>query len=63
MEPGMTIMFYIDLVLVGLFTVLLVGLSVYQALQEKGKKAKKLEKIESVKEIRHVNKLATPRYA
>ena len=63
MEPGMTIMFYMDLALVGLFTILLVGVSVYQGLQEMGKKAKKPEKIRKVKEIQHANTLASPQHA
>ena len=38
MEPGMTILLYIDLVLVGLLTVVLVIVSAHRALQEKEKK-------------------------
>ena len=53
MEPGMTILLYIDLVLVGLFTVLLVIVSAYRALDEKKQREEKVEKVKGeVKKIK-----------
>ena len=63
MEPGMTIMFYMDLALVALFTVLLVGVSVFQGFKEKEKEVKQPAKIREAKEMRHANKFASPQYA
>ena len=45
MEPGMTTLLYIDLVLVGLFTVLLAAVSSHRALQERRQRAERAEKV------------------
>ena len=53
MEPGMTILLYIDLVLVGLLTVALVIVFAHRPLQEKKQREEEVGKVQAkVKEIK-----------
>jgi len=53
MEPGMTILLYIDLVLFSLLTGLLVAVSIHQGMQEKKKREKEVKKVQvEVKRIK-----------
>ena len=53
MEPGMTILLYIDLVLVGLLTVALVIVSAHRPLQEKKQREEEVGKVQGeVKKIK-----------